>query len=125
MKYEFLNKINNPSDLRILSLNNLNDVSDELRHYLIETVSQCGGHFGASLGAVELTVALHYSFNTPEDKIIWDVGHQCYGHKVLTGRREDLHTIRKRMGYIHFLQEKKVSTTFLELATQVHPLALL
>ena len=98
MKYEFLNKINNPSDLRILSLNNLNDVSDELRHYLIETVSQCGGHFGASLGAVELTVALHYSFNTPEDKIIWDVGHQCYGHKVLTGRREDLHTIRKKDG---------------------------
>ena len=98
MKYEFINKIINPSDLRILALSDLDDVSDELRHYLIETVSQCGGHFGASLGAVELTVALHYSFNTPEDKIIWDVGHQCYGHKVLTGRRDELHTIRKKDG---------------------------
>ena len=98
MKYEFINKIINPSDLRILSLSDLDDVSDELRHYLIDTVSQCGGHFGASLGAVELTVALHYSFNTPEDKIIWDVGHQCYGHKVLTGRKEELHTIRKKGG---------------------------
>ena len=98
MKYEFIDKIINPSDLRILSLNDLDDVSDELRHYLIETVSQCGGHFGASLGAVELTVALHYSFNTPEDKIIWDVGHQCYGHKVLTGRKDELHTIRKKDG---------------------------
>ena len=98
MKYEFIDKIINPSDLRILSLNDLEDVSDELRHYLIETVSQCGGHFGASLGAVELTVALHYSFNTPEDKIIWDVGHQSYGHKVLTGRKDELHTIRKKDG---------------------------
>ena len=98
MKYEFIDKIINPSDLRILSLNDLEEVSDELRHYLIETVSQCGGHFGASLGAVELTVALHYSFNTPEDKIIWDVGHQCYGHKVLTGRKDELHTIRKKDG---------------------------
>jgi 1-deoxy-D-xylulose-5-phosphate synthase len=96
MKYEFLDKINDPSDLRILSINELDNVSEELRHYLIDTVSQCGGHFGASLGAVELTVALHYSFNTPEDKIIWDVGHQCYGHKVLTGRRDELNTIRKK-----------------------------
>tara|TARA_B100000767_G_scaffold275140_1_gene310656 strand:+ start:1680 stop:3569 length:1890 start_codon:yes stop_codon:yes gene_type:complete len=98
MKYEFLDKINDPSDLRILSIKDLDNVSEELRHFLIETVSQCGGHFGASLGAVELTVALHYSFNTPEDKIIWDVGHQCYGHKVLTGRRDQLSTIRKKNG---------------------------
>ena len=98
MKYEFLDKINDPSDLRILSINELDNVSEELRHYLIDTVSQCGGHFGASLGAVELTVALHYSFNTPEDKIIWDVGHQCYGHKVITGRRDELNTIRKKNG---------------------------
>ena len=98
MKYEFLDKINDPSDLRILSINELDNVSEELRHYLIDTVSQCGGHFGASLGAVELTVALHYSFNTPEDKIIWDVGHQCYGHKELTGRRDELNTIRKKNG---------------------------
>ncbi len=108
MKYEFLNKINDPSDLRILSTNNLKDVSEELRHFLIETVSQCGGHFGASLGAVELTVALHYSFNTPEDKIIWDVGHQCYGHKVLTGRRKELHTIRKKDG-LHPFPSKEES----------------
>ena len=98
MKYEFLNKINSPSDLRILSINDLDNVSEELRHYLIDTVSQCGGHFGASLGAIELTVALHFSFNTPDDKLIWDVGHQCYGHKVLTGRRDKLHTIRQKNG---------------------------
>ena len=109
MKYEFLDKINDPSDLRILSINELDNVSEELRHYLIETVSQCGGHFGASLGAVELTVALHYSFNTPEDKIIWDVGHQCYGHKVLTGRRDELKTIRKKNGLHPFpsIEESK------------------
>ena len=83
--------------MRILSINDLDNVSEELRHF-IETVSQCGGHFGASLGAIELTVALHYSFDTPNDKLIWDVGHQCYGHKVLTGRRDQLHTIRKKDG---------------------------
>ena len=98
MKYEFLDKIDNPSDLRILSTSDLDNVSEELRHFLIDTVSQCGGHFGASLGAVELTVALHYSFDTPKDRIIWDVGHQCYGHKVLTGRKNELHTIRKKGG---------------------------
>ena len=98
MEYEFIDKIDSPSDLRILSTNDLDNVSEELRHFLIETVSQCGGHFGASLGAVELTVALHYSFDTPNDKIIWDVGHQCYGHKVLTGRKNQLHTIRKKGG---------------------------
>lgn len=108
MKYEFLNKINNPSDLRILSINDLDNVSDELRHYLIETVSQCGGHFGASLGAIELTVALHFSFDTPNDKLIWDVGHQCYGHKVLTGRRDELHTIRKKGG-LHPFPSKEES----------------
>ena len=108
MKYEFLNKINNPSDLRILSINDLDNVSDELRHYLIETVSQCGGHFGASLGAIELTVALHFSFDTPNDKLIWDVGHQCYGHKVLTGRRDELHTIRKKDG-LHPFPSKEES----------------
>ena len=96
MRCEVLGKINTPSDLRILSINNLDDVSEELRHFLIDTVSQCGGHFGASLGAVELTIALHYSFITPEDKIIWDVGHLCYGHKVITGRKPELHTIRKK-----------------------------
>ena len=98
MKYDFLDNIDNPSDLRILSTNDLDNVSEELRHFLIDTVSQCGGHFGASLGAVELTVALHYSFDTPKDRIIWDVGHQCYGHKVLTGRKDELYTIRKKGG---------------------------
>tara|TARA_B100001059_G_scaffold110325_2_gene110438 strand:- start:1080 stop:2972 length:1893 start_codon:yes stop_codon:yes gene_type:complete len=113
MKYEFLDKINDPSDLRILSVNDLNIVSEELRHFLIETVSQCGGHFGASLGAVELTVALHYSFNTPDDKLIWDVGHQCYGHKVLTGRREELHTIRKKNGLHPFpSKDESIYDTF-------------
>ena len=112
MKYEFLDKINNPSDLRILSINDLDEVSEELRHFLIDTVSQCGGHFGASLGAVELTIALHYSFNTPEDKIIWDVGHQCYGHKVITGRKNELYTIRKKNGLHPFpsMEESEYDT---------------
>ena len=118
MKYEFLDKINNPSDLRILSINDLDEVSEELRHFLIDTVSQCGGHFGASLGAVELTIALHYSFNTPEDKIIWDVGHQCYGHKVITGRRMNFILLEKKMDCTLSLQWKKVSMILLGLGIQ-------
>jgi 1-deoxy-D-xylulose-5-phosphate synthase len=93
-----LTHINTPVDLRGLDKNQLVDVADELRQYLINTISQCGGHFAAGLGTVELTVALHYIFNTPEDRIVWDVGHQAYPHKVLTGRREQLHTIRQTDG---------------------------
>ncbi|RDX35200.1 1-deoxy-D-xylulose-5-phosphate synthase [Kangiella sp. HD9-110m-PIT-SAG06] len=96
--YPLLTQINNPHDLREFDKNQLVDVADELRQYLINTISQCGGHFAAGLGTVELTVALHYMFETPEDRIVWDVGHQAYPHKVLTGRREQLHTIRQTDG---------------------------
>ncbi len=97
-KYPYLSQINLPSDLRQLEKSCLQEVADELRQFLIESTSQCGGHFAAGLGTVELSVALHYLFSTPEDKIIWDVGHQAYAHKVLTGRKEELISIRKTDG---------------------------
>ena len=84
---ELLEKINTPDDLRKLEKKHLNQVSNELRQYIVDVVSKKGGHFGASLGVVELTVALHYCFNTPHDQLVWDVGHQAYGHKILTGRK--------------------------------------
>ena len=85
-----LESIQSPADLKGLTVEELQQVADELRAYIIEVVTSIGGHFGSSLGANELTVALHTVFNTPEDRIVWDVGHQTYGHKVLTGRREAL-----------------------------------
>jgi 1-deoxy-D-xylulose-5-phosphate synthase len=97
-----LAKISSPYDLKKLSAEQLQDVCDELREYIIDSVSVYGGHFGASLGVVELTVALHYIYNTPRDKIVWDVGHQAYGHKILTGRREQFHTNRKYNGLSGF-----------------------
>src|SRR6056297_191713 len=97
-----LAKISSPTDLKKLSPKQLQDVCDELREYIIDSVSIHGGHFGASLGVVELTVALHYVYNTPKDKLVWDVGHQAYGHKILTGRREQFHTNRKYNGLSGF-----------------------
>jgi 1-deoxy-D-xylulose-5-phosphate synthase len=91
---ELLKNIYYPSDLRKLNIADLPQVSKELRDYIIDVVSVKGGHFGASLGVVELTVALHYIFNTPTDQLVWDVGHQAYGHKILTGRRENFYTNR-------------------------------
>jgi len=91
---ELLSKINTPEDLRKLDPKELQDVCDELRNYIIDMVSVYGGHFGASLGVVELTTAIHYVYKTPEDRLVWDVGHQAYGHKILTGRREQFHTNR-------------------------------
>jgi len=99
---KLLGKINNPDDLKKLSREQLHQVCDELRHYIIDVVSVYGGHFGASLGVVELTVALHYVFNTPYDQLVWDVGHQAYGHKILTGRREIFPTNRKYKGLSGF-----------------------
>jgi 1-deoxy-D-xylulose-5-phosphate synthase len=96
--YPLLDEIQSPKDIRALEKNQLVELADELRQYLINTISQCGGHFAAGLGTVELTVALHYLFNTPDDKLIWDVGHQAYPHKVLTGRKEQLGTIRQYKG---------------------------
>lgn len=100
--YELLNKINSPEDLKKLSKKDLFQVSKELREFIIEIISCTPGHFGASLGVVELTVALQYVFNTPYDKIVWDVGHQAYGHKILTGRRDEFHTNRKYKGISGF-----------------------
>ena len=97
-----LNKINNPSDLRKLPEEQLPEVCNELRQYIIDVLSENPGHLGASLGTVELTIALHYVFNTPYDRIVWDVGHQAYGHKILTGRREAFHTLRKFGGISGF-----------------------
>ncbi len=97
-----LSTIEYPSDLRKLSKDDLQQVCNELRQFIIDTVSVNGGHFGASLGVVELTVALHYVYNTPDDQLIWDVGHQAYGHKILTGRRKQFHTNRKYNGISGF-----------------------
>jgi 1-deoxy-D-xylulose-5-phosphate synthase len=83
-----LSTINYPADLKQYSEQDLEQICQELRQYIIDVVSVNGGHFGASLGVVELTVALHYALNTPYDKLVWDVGHQAYGHKILTGRRK-------------------------------------
>ncbi len=96
--YPILANINSPEDLRQLDTDDLKVVANELRQYLIDTISRCGGHFAAGLGTVELTVALHYLYNTPDDRIVWDVGHQAYPHKVLTGRRDQLETIRQTDG---------------------------
>ena len=94
--------INDPADLRLLKPDQLKQVCQELRQYIIDIVSVNGGHFGASLGVVELTVALHYAFNTPYDQLVWDVGHQAYGHKILTGRRKVFHTNRIYKGISGF-----------------------
>ena len=97
-----LSQINTPDDLRKLNKNQLQQVCDELRQFIIDCVSVHGGHFGASPGVVELTVAMHYVFNTPDDQLVWDVGHQAYGHKILTGRRKIFHTNRKYGGISGF-----------------------
>jgi 1-deoxy-D-xylulose-5-phosphate synthase len=102
--YKYLKDINFPSDLRKLPINALPEVSEEVREFIIDTITKTGGHFGAGLGVVELTVALHYVFNTPKDKIILDTGHQGYPHKVLTGRKDALHTIRQKDGLSGFLK---------------------
>ena len=99
---ELLEAVNFPSDLRELDLKDLPKFSDELREYLLYSVGQTGGHFGAGLGVVELTTALHYVFDTPKDKIVWDVGHQAYPHKLITGRKEAMDTIRQTNGLAPF-----------------------
>src|SRR5213079_860119 len=95
-------QINSPEDLKKLSKAQMQQVTDELRQYIIDVVSVHGGHFGASLGVVELSVALHYVFNTPYDQLVWDVGHQAYGHKILTGRRDAFPSNRKYNGLSGF-----------------------
>ena len=97
-----LDTLTSPAELRRLPATRLEQVVDELREYLLYAVGQCGGHFGAGLGVVELTVALHYLYNTPDDRLVWDVGHQCYPHKILTGRREGITSIRQQDGLSGF-----------------------
>jgi len=99
---KLLNQINYPTDLRRLKKDQLKQVSNELREELINVVSETGGHLGAGLGVVELTVAIHYVFNTPKDKLVWDVGHQCYPHKIITGRKNSIRTLRKGGGLSGF-----------------------
>ncbi len=103
----FLSEINSPADLRQLRVEDLQEVADEVRQFIIDTCSRVGGHTGASLGAVELAVAMHYVFDTPHDKLVWDVGHQAYAHKILTGRRDQLHTIKQHEGLSGFLRRKE------------------
>src|SRR5687768_16279778 len=97
-----LSQISSPADMKRLTREQLFQLSEELRQYIIDVVSIHGGHFGASLGVVELTVALHYIYNTPYDQLVWDVGHQAYGHKILTGRRDQFNTNRKYKGLSGF-----------------------
>ncbi|MCG8475595.1 MAG: 1-deoxy-D-xylulose-5-phosphate synthase, partial [Cytophagales bacterium] len=99
---KLLKKIDSPEDLKKLKPEQLTQLCQELRQYIIDNVSVYGGHFGASLGVVELTTAVHYVFNTPEDQLVWDVGHQAYGHKILTGRRDEFHTNRRYGGISGF-----------------------
>jgi 1-deoxy-D-xylulose-5-phosphate synthase len=103
-QWRFLDKIDSPVDLRRLAVLDLKAVCQEIREYVIDTISKVGGHLGAGLGAVELAVSLHYVFNTPKDKLVWDVGHQAYPHKILTGRRDVFPTIRQLNGISGFLQ---------------------
>ncbi|MCK4641696.1 MAG: 1-deoxy-D-xylulose-5-phosphate synthase [Candidatus Marinimicrobia bacterium] len=100
--YKILTKIESPDDVKKLDQTELTILSSELRHYIIETVKKTGGHLAPSLGVVELTIALHYVYNTPDDKLVWDVGHQAYGHKILTGRREQIKQIRQLGGISGF-----------------------
>jgi len=104
---KFLSEINSPKDLRQLRVEDLQEVADEVRAFILETTSRVGGHTGASLGAVELAVAMHYVFDTPKDRLVWDVGHQAYAHKILTGRRDQLHTIKKYGGLSGFLRREE------------------
>ena len=104
---KYLDNINFPSDLRKFEKKDLKKISEELRTELIDVVSETGGHLGAGLGVVELTVALHYVFNTPKDKLVWDVSHQCYPHKILTGRKDKIRTLRKGGGLSGFTKRSE------------------
>ena len=106
-KYKYLDNINFPSDIKKLSQSELKFLAEEVRKEMISAVSETGGHLGAGLGVVELTVALHYIFNTPNDKLIWDVGHQSYPHKILTGRKDRIRTLRKGNGLSGFTKRSE------------------
>src|SRR5258706_3262782 len=108
-----LDQIKEPSDLRKLRREELPNLAREIRDRILDVVSMRGGHLGSSLGATELTIALHYVFNTPDDKIVWDTGHQTYGHKLLTGRKDRFDTIRQMNGLSGFLKrDESIYDTF-------------
>ena len=102
VNYSVLKDVKFPADIRRLNIAQLNTLAQEIRELIINTVASCGGHLASSLGAVELTLALHYVFNTPQDKLIWDVGHQAYAHKIITGRKDDFTSLRKQNGISGF-----------------------
>ena len=106
-KYPILSKVDTPADIKNLSVPDLKKLCKDIREYLIDTISEIGGHFGGGLGAVELTVAIHKVFNTPYDLVVWDTGHQAYPHKILTGRKEALKRIRKLNGISGFLKRSE------------------
>ena len=105
MKY--INNIKTPNDLKNVPKEKLGNVCDELRLHITETINEIGGHLAPTLGAVEITTAIHYVFDTPKDKIVWDTGHQAYAHKILTGRYDDFSTIRKYQGLSGFLKRSE------------------
>ncbi len=112
-KYPLLDKIDDPADLRRLERRDLSPLAKELREFIVESVSATGGHFSSNLGTVELTIALHYVFNTPDDRLVWDVGHQTYGHKILTGRKAGMPKLRQKGGIAGFpRREESVYDTF-------------
>ena len=111
--------------LKDFSSSDLSLLADEIREFLLYSTKHSGGHFGAGLGVVELTIALHHVFNTPKDKIVWDVGHQAYPHKILTGRKGKMLSMRKKMACILFLLETKVNLMLLGLVTLAPQLELL
>ena len=109
--YPLLSQIGSPDDLKQIDVHKLPEVCAELRRFLINNLSMHPGHFASSMGAIELTVALHYVFDTPYDRIVWDVGHQAYAHKLLTGRIDSFHTIRTLNGLSGFPNPEKANTT--------------
>ena len=102
--YKILDMINSPADLKGLTKNEILSLSEELREFIIESVSQTGGHLAAGLGTVDITIALHYVYDTPRDILVWDIGHQCYPHKILTGRKNLMPSLRKKDGISGFLK---------------------
>lgn len=122
-KYPTLALASTVQELRLLPKESLPKLCDELRQYLLDSVSRSSGHFASGLGVVELTVALHYVYNTPFDHLVWDVGHQAYPHKILTGRRDRIGTIRQKMACILSRGAMKVNMTCLTSATRPPPSA--
>ena len=106
--YPILAQIDSPADLRELDESRLPALADELRAFLLDSLSRTGGHLASGLGSVEITIALHYLFNTPDDRLVWDVGHQCYPHKILTGRREPMSRLRQKGGLVGFSENYRV-----------------